>query len=107
MTARNLTGNSDTGRASNSVPELVRKVNGNRGRVKRGIPPLEFVNAGWRIEFDQYLEDFTFCKAGKELLNMAVVDSDSSGIYYWIPISDPPKGVTTPAIRLMALNEGE
>ena len=86
------------------VIELVRKVNRNRGRVKRGIPPLEFIDVKWRIEFDKYLEDFTFCKAGKELLKMAVVDSDSRGIYYWIPVTDPPKGVTTPAIRLMALN---
>jgi len=89
------------------VIELVRKVNRNPQRIERGLPLLEFVDANWRIEFDKYLEDFTFCKAGKELLKMAVVDSDSCGIYYWVPIADHPKGVTTPALRLMALNEGE
>ena len=89
------------------VIELVRKVNSNRGRVKRGIPPLEFIDANWRIVFEKYLEDFTFCKAGEKLMEMVVVDSDFQGIYYWIPVTDPPKGITTPAIRIMALNEGE
>jgi len=86
---------------------LVERINGNPLRVERGIPPLEYDDQGWRIVFDKYLEDFTFCRAGRKLMEMAIADSDFQGIYYWIPITDPPRGVTTPASRLIALNQGD
>jgi len=89
------------------VIELVKRINSNPQRIERGLPPLEYDDQGWRIVFEKYLEDFTFCQAGEKLMEMAVVDSDSRGIYYWIPVTDPPKGVTTPAMRIMVLNEGE
>jgi len=57
--------------------------------------------------FEKYLEDFTPLQEGKKLMEMAVVDSDFQGIYYWIPITDPPKGVTTPSSRFMTLASGE
>ena len=112
MANREGTGNSATGGAtakSLSVPqrevmELVKRINRNPQRIERGLPPLEYDDQGWRIVFEKYLEDFTFCHEGKKLMAMAVVDTDFQGIYYWIPITAPPKGVTTPALRFMALN---
>jgi len=89
------------------IIELVKKINRNPQRIERGIPPLEYDDQGWRIVFEKYLEDFTFLEEGKKLMETAVVDSDFQGIYYWIPITDPPRGVTTPASRLMTLASGE
>jgi len=85
------------------IIELVSAINRNPLRVERGIPPLEYTDQGWRIVFEKYLEDFAFLEEGRTLLDMAVCDLDFQGIYYWIPISNPPRGVTTPASRLMTL----
>jgi len=85
------------------VIELVRKVNRNPLRVERGIPPLEFVDTGYRFVFERYLEDFAFLPEGKTLLEMAVFDQDFEGAYYWIPYDNLPRGFTTPGLRLMTL----
>ena len=87
------------------IIELVRAINRNPLRIERGIPPLEYTDDDFRIIFDRYLEDFTFCEAGRKLFEMAIADSDFGGIYYWVPLTDPPRGVTTPALRLMALSQ--
>jgi len=84
---------------------LVKRINGNPIRIEKGMPPLEYTDDGFRIIFDRYLEDFTFCEAGRKLFEMAIADSDFGGIYYWVPLTDPPRGVTTPALRLMALSQ--
>jgi len=49
------------------------------------------------------LEYYDFLPSGRKLLSMSVYDLDGKGEYYWIPYSEPPKGVTTPAMRLMAM----
>jgi len=107
--------NSATGGATGSaqsvpqkeVIELVKRINGNPQRIDRGLPPLEYDDQGWRIVFEKYLEDFALFKEGRTLIDMAICDLDFQGIYYWIPITNPPKGVTTPASRLMTLASGE
>jgi len=68
------------------------------------LPPLTYQNDGWRLVFERYLEDYAFLPSGAKLLEMAVYDFDGQGAYYWIPLSEPPKGVITPALRLMALS---
>ena len=87
------------------IIELVKRINRNPQRIERGIPPLEFVDTGYRFVFERYLEDFAFLQEGKTLLEMAVFDQDFEGMYYWIPYTDIPKDVTTPALRLMALSQ--
>jgi hypothetical protein len=118
MTASNL-GISGIGGATNSVPhtseetikskiiELVKRINKNPKRIEKGIPPLEYTDDGFRIIFDKYLEDFAFLEEGSALLEMAIFDMDFGGMYYWIPYTDIPQGVTTPAMRLMSLSQGE
>ena len=87
------------------IIELVKRINRNPQRIERGLPPLEFVDTGYRFVFVRYLEDFAFLPEGKTLLEMAVFDQDFEGMYYWIPYTDIPKDVTTPALRLMALSQ--
>ena len=87
------------------IIELVKRINRNPQRIERGLPPLEFVDTGYRLVFERYLEDFAFLQEGKTLLEMAVFDQDFEGMYYWIPYTDIPKDVTTPALRLMALSQ--
>ena len=86
------------------IIELVKRINRNPQRIERGLPPLEFVDTGYRLVFERYLEDFAFLQEGKTLLEMAVFDQDFEGMYYWIPYTDI-KDVTTPALRLMALSQ--
>jgi hypothetical protein len=109
--------NSGISGASNSVPqtreenikakiiELVKRINRNPQRIKKGIPPLEYTDDGFRIIFNRYLEDFAFLEEGSALLEMAIFDMDFGGMYYWIPYTDIPEGVTTPAVRLMSLSQ--
>ena len=87
------------------IIELVKRINRNPQRIEKGMPPLEFVDTGYRFVFERYLEDFAFLPEGKTLLEMAVFDQDFEGGYYWIPYTDIPQGVTTPAIRLMSLSQ--
>jgi len=88
------------------IIELVKRINRNPQRIERGIPPLEFVDTGYRFVFERYLEDFAFLPEGKTLLEMAVFDQDFQGAYYWIPYSDNlPRGFTTPGLRLRSLIE--
>ena len=82
---------------------LIERVNMSKKRVKKGLFPLDYDNQGWRIVLPKSLENYDFLPAGRKLLEMSVYDYDMSGGYYWIPLSDPPKGVTTPAMRLMQL----
>jgi hypothetical protein len=87
------------------IIELVKRINSNPQRIEKGMPPLEYTDDGFRIIFDRYLEDFTFLEEGSTLLEMAIFDMDFEGMYYWIPYTDTPQGVTTPAIRLMSLSQ--
>jgi len=117
MTNENMgTGLSGISGASNSVPqtreetiktkiiELVKRINRNPKRIEKRLPPLEFVDTGYRFVFERYLEDFAFLPEGKTLLEMAVFDQDFEGGYYWIPYSDNlPRGFTTPGLRLRSL----
>ena len=85
------------------ILKLVKAINASPRRLKKNLYPLEPVDDGWRIVFPKSLELYDFCKEGRKLLQEAVYDLDFRGGYYWIPYSDPPKGVTTPALRLMRL----
>jgi hypothetical protein len=77
------------------IIELVKRINRNPRRIERGLPPLEFVDTGYRLVFERYLEDFAFLQEGKTLLEMAVFDQDFEDGYYWIPYSDNlPRGFT-------------
>jgi hypothetical protein len=118
MAKENINPNSGISGASNSVPqtregtikakiiELVKRINRNPQRIEKGIPPLEYIDDGFRIIFDRYLEDFTFLEEGSALLEMVIFDMDFGGMYYWIPYTDDiPQGVTTPAMRLMSLSQ--
>ena len=87
------------------IIELVKRINRNPKRIEKRLPPLEYTDDGFRIIFDRYLEDFTFLEEGSTLLEMAIFDMDFGGMYYWIPYTDIPQGVTTPAIRLMSLSQ--
>ena len=85
------------------IIKLVEAINASTKRIKRNLYPLEFFDDGWRIVFGKQLEDFNFLPSGRKLLEMAVYDIDMKGPYYWIPYSDPPRGVVTPALRLKQL----
>ena len=86
------------------VIELVKRINRNPQRIERGLPPLEFVDTGYRFVFERYLEDFALFKEGKTLLEIAVFDQDFEDGYYWIPYSAHlPRGFTTPGLRLRSL----
>ena len=85
------------------ILKLVEKVNQSKKRVKKGLYPLEPIDDEWRLVFPKSLEQYTFIPSGKKLMELAVFDLDFQGGYYWIPISNPPKDVVTPALRLMRL----
>jgi len=87
------------------VIELVKKINRNPQRIEKGTPLLEYTDDGFRIIFERYLEDFAFLPEGKTLLEMAIFDMDFGGMYYWIPYTNIPQDVTTPAVRLMSLSQ--
>jgi len=89
------------------IIKLVHKVNQSKRRVGRGLLPLTFMDEGWRLVFSRSLEFYDFLPSGRKLLEMSVFDIDMNGGYYWIPYSPIPKGVVTPAIRLMALGGEE
>ena len=89
------------------IIELVKRINRNPKRIEKRLPPLEYTDDGFRIIFDRYLEDFAFLEEGNKLLEIANIDMDFGGMYYWIPYTNIPKGVTTPTMRLMALSQGE
>ena len=85
------------------VLKLIERVNKSKRRVARHLPPLAYKNDGWRLVFERYLEDYAFLPSGRKLLEMSVYDYDGRGPYYWIPIAPVPKGIVTPALRLMTL----
>ncbi len=90
------------GKVREKVLSLVAEVN---EKVKGKAFPLEYEDQGWRIVLDRSLEypEYQKYAAGRKLLSMAVFDADFAGMYYWIPISEAPAGVTTPAMRLAEL----
>jgi hypothetical protein len=85
------------------VIKLVRRVNQSKRRARKGMLPLTYTDDGWRVVLPRALEFYDFLQSGRKLLSMAIYDLDGRGGYYWIPYSEPPKGVTTPAMRLMQL----
>ena len=89
------------------ILKLINSVNKSKTRIKKNLYPLEYVDDGWRIIFSASLPRYSFLKSGRTLLENAIVDFDNDGIYYWIPYAQPPSGVTTPAMRLMTVNDNE
>ena len=87
------------------IIKLIRAVNGSKRRVREGLLPLTFTDDGWRLVFPKSLEFYDFLPAGRKLMELAVYDYDMGGEYYWIPYASPPREVTTPSMRLMALGE--
>jgi hypothetical protein len=87
------------------IIKLIRAVNGSKRRVREGLLPLTYKDDGWRITLPKSLEFYDFLPAGRKLLEMAIYDYDMGGEYYWIPYASPPREVTTPSMRLMALGE--
>jgi hypothetical protein len=85
------------------IIKLIRAVNASKRRVRKGLLPLTYTDEGWRLVLPRALEFYDFLPSGRKLLEMAIFDLDMEGGYYWIPYSPPPKGVVTPAIRLMEL----
>jgi len=86
---------------------LVHKVNASKRRVREGLLPLTFTDDGWRIVLPKSLEFYDFLPAGRRLMELAIYDLDGRGEYYWIPYASPPREVTTPAMRLMAMGGEE
>ncbi len=85
------------------IIKLIRAVNESRRRVRKGVLPLTYKDDGWRVILPKALEFYDFLPSGRKLLEMAIYDYDMRGEYYWVPYASPPRGVTTPAIRLMQL----
>jgi len=83
----------------------IRRINKSKRRVKKGLLPLSYMDDGWRIILPKSLEFYDFLSAGRRLMELAIYDYDMRGEYYWIPYSEPPKGVTTPAMRLALMSE--
>ena len=88
---------------SKTVIRLIERINRSKKRIKKGLLPLDYDNQGWRIVLPKSLEYYDFLPAGRKLMEISVYDYDMNGGYYWVFLSDPPIGVTTPAIRLMQL----
>ena len=89
------------------IIKMIRKVNQSKRRVREGLLPLTFKDDGWRIVLPRALEFYDFLPAGRRLMELAIYDLDMRGEYYWIPYSSPPRGVTTPSMRLMAMRGEE
>jgi len=89
------------------IIKMIRRVNESKKRVREGLLPLTFKDDGWRIILPKSLEFYDFLPSGRRLMELAIYDYDMRGEYYWIPYSEPPKGVTTPAIRLALVGVGE
>ena len=85
------------------VMKLIKRVNISKKRIKKGLLPLDYENQGWRIVFPKSPEFYDFLPAGRKLMEMSIYDYDMGGGYYWILLSEPPKGIMTPAMRLMQL----
>ena len=85
------------------IIKLVQDVNESRRRIQRNMYPLEYIDDGWRLVFPNSLKQYRFIPSGRKLMELAIFDLDFQGGYYWIPISNPPNGVVTPALRLMRL----
>jgi len=96
---------SNTPKGKNKIMREIRRINQSKMRVKKGLLPLTFTDDGWRIILPKSLEFYDFLPSGRKLLSMSVYDLDGKGEYYWIPYSEPPKGVTTPAMRLALMGE--
>ena len=95
----------NTPKGKNKIMREIRRINQSKRRVKKGLLPLTFTDDGWRIILPKSLEFYDFLPSGRKLLSMSVYDLDGKGEYYWIPYSEPPKGVTTPAMRLALMGE--
>ncbi len=85
------------------ILKLIQKINQSKKRIQRNMYPIEYNDDGWRIIFPKSLEKYTFIPSGRKLLEMSIYDIDFNGGYYWVPYKEPPKGVVTPALRLMNL----
>ena len=96
---------SNTPKGKNKIMREIRRINKSKMRVKKGLLPLTFTDDGWRVILPKSLEFYDFLPSGRKLLSMSVYDLDGKGEYYWIPYSEPPKGVTTPAMRLALMGE--
>jgi len=96
---------SNTPKGKNKIMREIRRINQSKRRVKKGLLPLTFTDDGWRVILPKSLEFYDFLPSGRKLLSMSVYDLDGKGEYYWIPYSEPPKGVTTPAMRLALMGE--
>ena len=98
----------ETGKITRTkIIKLIERVNQSKRRVREGLLPLTYKDDGWRVILPTSLEFYEFLPSGRELLSLSIYDYDMKGGYYWIPYSPPPRGVTTPAIRLMAMGGGE
>ena len=87
------------------IIKLVHRINQSKRRVREGLLRLTFIDDGWRLVFPRSLEFYDFLPSGRRLMELAIYDLDGRGEYYWIPYASPPRGITTPAMRLMALGE--
>ncbi|CAH69392.1 hypothetical protein [Deltalipothrixvirus pozzuoliense] len=92
------------------IEEMIKEINEELDKLC--LFPLEFVDGGWRYYvhanainqiFDELEDDLSKVPALRKFLNIAIYDLDFNGGYYWIPYDEPPSGVTTPAMRFMAL----
>jgi len=83
------------------IVKLVEKVNKSKKRIEKNLYPLEYVDDGWRIILPSNLDQYTYCRAGRKLLENAIYDYDFYGDYYWIAYSQRPDNITTPAIRFL------
>ncbi|MFP3307219.1 MAG: hypothetical protein RXN93_07785 [Thermocladium sp.] len=96
---------SETGITRAKIIKLIERVNQSKRRVREGLLPLSYEDDGWRIVLPKSLEFYSFLPSGRRLMELAIYDYDMGGEYYWIPYASPPREVTTPSMRLMALGE--
>ena len=89
------------------IIKLVHRINQSKRRVREGLLRLTFTDDGWRLVFPKALEFYSFLPSGRRLMELAIYDLDGRGGYYWIPYASPPRGITTPAMRLMAMGGEE
>jgi len=95
------------GQIKTEIIKLVHRVNGSKRRMGKSLLPLTYKDDGWRLIFPMSLEFYSFLPAGRKLMELAIYDQDMAGGYYWIPYASPPRGVMTPAVRLMTLGGEE
>ncbi len=107
------------------INELLEKIN-KAARIMV-LFPVSYEDQGWRLVIEnlttlEVMMDFDLRmyrylsvrdreiiiegrKAARKLWKLLFIDSDSQGLYGWIPLGPAPKSVVTPVLRLYDLGD--